>query len=220
LPTYQRVTALKFGCRKRRYCKLMFYWSFRLLFSALLNLLFKLKVEGLNNLPQKTNFIMVANHASYMDALVVMVLVPRKIHCIALRDLYQFSWLVWFLKGTEALPSGCSSEKASCLLAENKIVGLFPEGGVSHDGKLREFRRGAALLALKTGRPIVPCAIIGTFEALPRQAKFPRLFKQIKLKIGRPVYLLKEFQDLIDDIYMQEGTLKIRNSIEEMIYAG
>jgi 1-acyl-sn-glycerol-3-phosphate acyltransferase len=198
----------------------MFYWTIRLIFIILLKTLFKIKVEGLTNLPQKTNFILVGNHSSYLDALVVMVAVPKKIYCIALRELYHFSWLKWFLEKMEALPSGCSSEKAACLLTENKIVGLFPEGGVSHDGKIREFRRGAALLALKTGRPIVPCAIMGTFKALPRRAIFPRLFTPIKVKIGKPVYLLKEFDDLIDDIYMQEGILKIRKTIEEMIYAG
>jgi len=99
-------------------------------------------------------------------------------------------------------------------------VGLFPEGGCSRDGKLRKFRRGAALLAARTGRPVVPCAILGTYEALPRGAKFPQLFRSLKVKIGKPIYLLKEFEDIIDDVYLQEGTLKIRRTIAEMIDEG
>jgi len=119
----------------------------------------------------------------------------------------------------EALPTGSSSEKAIDYLMKNKIVGLFPEGGCSRDGKLREFRRGAALLGLKTGRPVVPCAVLGSYKALPAWAKFPK-FVPIKVKISKPIYLLKEFDEVIDDMYLQEGIFKIRNAIKEMIDAG
>lgn len=179
-----------------------------------------MKVEGLQNLPQKSNFIVVANHTSFLDPLVIMVAIPKKIQCIALRDLYKIVWMKWFFQITETLPSGSSSEKAVNLLLKNRNVGLFPEGGVSRDGKLQEFRRGAALLALKTGRPILPCAIFGTFEALPFKAKFPKLFTKIKVVLGKPKYFLKEFDEVIDDIYLQEGIFKIRNTIQEMRNAG
>jgi 1-acyl-sn-glycerol-3-phosphate acyltransferase len=123
------------------------------------------------------------------------------------------------LRLTETIPSGNSSEKALHLLINNKNIGLFPEGGLSQDGKLREFKRGAALLGFKTGRPIVPCAILGAYEALPRGARFPK-FAPIKVRVGRPRYLLKEFEEVIDDVYLQEGIFKIRNTIQEMIHAG
>jgi 1-acyl-sn-glycerol-3-phosphate acyltransferase len=197
----------------------MWYWIFRSLCVVILKLCFKLKVEGLENIPQKTNFIVVANHSSFLDALLVMVAIPKKIHCIALRDLYRVTWMRWVFKITETLPSGSASQEAINLLMKNKNVGLFPEGGVSRDGKLKEFRRGAALLAIKTGRPIVPCAILGTFEALPFAAKFPKLLPT-KVNIGKAKYLLREFEEVIDDVYLQEGILKIRNTIQEMIYAG
>jgi len=198
----------------------MWYWIFRIVFIVIFKLFFKLKVEGLKNLPRKTNFIVVANHSSFLDPLVIMVTIPEKIYCIASRYLYKIWWLRWFFKKTDAFPTGSSSEKAVSLLTKNKIVGLFPEGGCSRDGKLRKFRRGAALLAARTGRPVVPCAILGTYEALPRGAKFPQLFRSLKVKIGKPIYLLKEFEDIIDDVYLQEGTLKIRRTIAEMIDEG
>lgn len=198
----------------------MWYWIFRPVVVAIFKVFFKLKVEGLENLPQKTNFIAVANHTSFLDPLVVMAAVPMKIHCIALRNLYQVPAISWFLKITDTLPSGSASEKAAELLQRNENVGLFPEGGVSRDGKLKEFKRGAALLAMKTGRPIVPFAILGTYEALPRSAKFPKFFVNIKVKIGKPKILLKESDETIDDIYLQEGMFKVRKAIEEMLYAG
>lgn len=176
-------------------------------------------MEGLENLPQKTNFIVVANHSSYLDTLVVGAAIPKKTYWIAMKDLYRIFWVRWFFQLIDALPSGSASDKAISLLMHNKNVGLFPEAGLSRDGNLREFRRGAALLAIKTGRPIVPCAILGTYQVLPKGAKFPKFFTPIKVKISKPKFLLKEHQDVIDDIYLQEGIFKIKNTIQEMLYA-
>lgn len=185
----------------------------------ILKLLFGLKVEGRENIPQRSNFIIVANHTSFLDPPVLGAAIPRKIHWITLKELYAIPCLRWFFNKTECIPSGSSSGKAVTLLMQNKFVGLFLEGGISRDGELHEFRRGAALLAMKTGRPILPCAILGTYQALPFGKKFPK-FTRIKVKIGKPKFLLKEFDDFIDDVTMQEGLLKIRNTIKEMIYAG
>lgn len=181
--------------------------------------MFKLKVEGLENIPSKTNFIIVSNHNSFLDPLVIMAVIPKKIYCIALRDIYKINWMAWFLKAAETLPSGSASVKAVTLLHHNKNVGLFPEGGVSRDGKLKEFRRGAALLAYKTGRPIVPCAILGTFESLPFGSRIPKI-RGLKLKVGKPIYFTKEFDDVIDSVYLQNGMLRIRNTIKGMLDAG
>lgn len=197
----------------------MWYWVFRTTFIVILKLFFRFKLEGLENLPQKTNFIVVANHDSYLDTLAIGAAIPKKVYWIALRDLYSIPILRWFFKMIDALPSGSASDRALSLLVQNKNVGLFPEGGISRTGELREFRKGVAVLAMKTGRPIVPCAILGTFQALPFGKWFPK-FVPVKVKIGPPKYLLKEFDEIIDDIYLQEGMLKIKNTIKEMLYAG
>ncbi len=197
----------------------MWYWILRVILIFLLRPYFRLEVKGKHNIPKKTNFIIVANHASFVDPLVAIAAVPRKIYCVASRFLYKMWWISWFLILTETFPSGRSSIKALELVEKNRNVGLFPEGGCTRDGRLRKFRRGAALLALKTGRPILPCAILGTFRALPVTEYVPKPLK-IKVKIGKPIYLLKEFDETIDDIYLQEGVFAMRNSIEEMIDAG
>jgi len=197
----------------------MWYWIFRGGCILILKLFFRLRVEGLENLPQKTNFIVVSNHSSFLDPLVIAAAIPKKIHCIVSRFLFKIPLLRWSLKKLEVLPAGRSSGKAIEFLIQNKIVGLFPEGRCSRDEKLGEFKRGTALLSLRTGRPIVPCAILGTYEALPLRAKFPK-FVPIKVKIGKPIYLLKEFEDIIDDIYLQEGIFKVRSSIQKMLYDG
>jgi 1-acyl-sn-glycerol-3-phosphate acyltransferase len=198
----------------------MWYWILKGILIVLGRLFFRIKVEGLQNIPRKSNFIIVSNHVSFLDPLLIMAFVPPKIHCIALRNLYKMTRIKWFLYLVEALPSGNISRKAAHLLQRDKNVGLFPEGGVSRDGRLGEFRRGTALLALKTGRPVVPCAVFGTFETLPFGKRFPKLFRPLKLKIGRPIYILKEFDEIIDDIYLRNGVFKIRNAVKEMLDAG
>jgi 1-acyl-sn-glycerol-3-phosphate acyltransferase len=198
----------------------MWYWVFQAIVRVIAKLFFALKVEGIENVPVKTNFIVVANHTSSIDPFVIESAIPRKIHCIVLRGLYNIFGLSWFFRLKEALPSGDgSSERALKFLLRNEVVGLFPEGGRSLDGKLKEFRRGAAVLAVKTGRPILPCAIIGAYEALPRGALLPRLCR-IKVKIGKPIYLLKQFEEVVDDIDLQDGMLRVKNVIKEMLNAG
>jgi len=197
----------------------MWYWAFRSIFLVILKLFFKFKVEGLENLPQKSNFILAANHSSFMDGVVMGAAVPKMVYWITLRELYAVAALKWFFNKIGALPSGSASERAAYLLMHNKNIGIFPEGGISRKGELREFRRGMAMLAIKTGRPVVPCAIFGTFKALPFGNWIPKPVP-IKVKIGHPQYLLKDFDDVVDDIEILEGLNRIRNSIKELLNAG
>lgn len=198
----------------------MWYRIFRALTIITIGSLYRVKVEGLENLPQRINFIVASNHNSFLDPLLVGMIIPPTVHFVARRELHQVSWLSLYLKLTRTVATGRSLETLADLLEKNKCVGIFPEGGCSLDGKLRRFKSGAAYLGLKTGRPIVPCAIIGTYEAFPVTARFPRFFMPIKVKIGKPIYLLKEFEDEIDSIKKEEGTIKIRKSIKDMLASG
>ncbi|MBU0709680.1 MAG: 1-acyl-sn-glycerol-3-phosphate acyltransferase [Candidatus Omnitrophica bacterium] len=197
----------------------MFYYIARPIVIAILKLIFRFKVEGLENLPSKTNFIVVANHSSYLDPVLVGAAIPRKIYWITMRSLFSYPWLRWLMAITRTLPTGEASKRAIDLLMKDKFIGIFPEGKRSEDGKLTEFRRGAALLAIKTGRPIVPCAILGGYDVLSKRTVFSR-FARIKVKIGKPTFLSKEFTDVIDDLALQEGIFEVKNRIQEMMHAG
>jgi 1-acyl-sn-glycerol-3-phosphate acyltransferase len=72
------------------------------------------------------------------------------------------------------------------VLRAGGLVGIFPEGGITRDGAMRPFRAGAAVLALQIGVPVVPIYVAGTFEALPRDARWPR-FVPVALRIGEPI---------------------------------
>lgn len=198
----------------------MWYWLYRPFVIIIMRLCFKLKVDGAENIPEKTNFIVVANHTSFLDPFIIGAAIPQRIFWIAGQELYRPFFVRWFMRSTETLPVGRgASEKLLYLIKRNKNVGIFPEGARSRDGKLREFRKGASILALKTGRPVVPCAITGAYEAYPPKAKFPK-FLPVKIKIGKPKYFLKEFEEVIDDIFLQNGIFIMKTRIEEMLNDG
>lgn len=81
--------------------------------------------------------------------------------------------------------------KAIVLLEKGGVVGVFPEGTRSPDGKLGEGRKGVAVMALMAGVPVIPCGITGAFEAYPRDAAFPRPFP-VKVSIGKAVIAAKD----------------------------
>ena len=177
-------------------------------------------MEGLENLPSASNFIIVSNHVSWLDSLFFVAVIPGKIYGVSAWYLYRSAFLKWFLSSLDSIPTRGSARKVISLLEKNKVVGLFPEGGCSRDGRLKRFRKGAAFAALKTGRPVVPCAIFGTFESYPIGAKFPKIFRRIRIKIGKPLYFLKEFDPIVDDVLLQGSTQKIRKSIEGLLING
>ena len=195
----------------------MYYEIFKIICKFILVVFFRLKSEGKDNIPTKSNYIVIANHTSFLDPVIVSVCFSQKIYWLAARDLYKIPFLKWFFNKSGAFSVGSASKYGESFLNSGKNVGVFPEGICSRDGKLKTFRTGAVLLAYKTGRPIVPCIISGAYEALPWGNKIPK-FKKLRLKIGKPVYFLKETEEKINDIRLQKGVEALKSVMEELFY--
>ncbi len=148
--------------------------------------LFRLKTTGLRNIPKEGGAIIAANHSSYIDPVALAVAIPRRISWIVRKDVYDVWWLEGLFASTGMIREGGSVDKAIKLLEQGGLVGIFPEGTRSPDGKPRAGRKGASVMALKTGVPVIPCGITGAFEAYPRGAVFPKPFP-VKVSIGKPV---------------------------------
>ena len=121
-----RVTDFRCGCPRPRCYKFlsdMWYIFFSKLFWVLLRVFFRVKIEGLQNIPKKTNFIIVSNHFSFLDPVIVMSHVGG-VHCISMRCLYRIWWLRGFLNAIEAIPGGSASQKALDYLMHNENVGF------------------------------------------------------------------------------------------------
>ncbi len=198
----------------------------------LFKLLFRVKVEGRENIPAKGPAIFASNHTSYVDPIVIGISVKPQVTFLAKRELFSVPILGSIIKMLGALPvrSGVadreSLRKILEALQDGKFAGLFPEGTRSRDGDLLPPRMGVAMIALKTNSPIVPTAISGTYKVLPADAHFIRL-APVKIRFGPPIYP-EDFADkrdrrqLISEQIMEEirRLLEINKRSEERKQAG
>jgi 1-acyl-sn-glycerol-3-phosphate acyltransferase len=153
---------------------------------------FDFRVEGAERIPARGPALLASNHLSFMDPVVLQGALRRPIHYLMTARLYRDRRWRWFYRLFDTVPVtlGAGNFKAlaeaAARLEAGEVVGVFPEGGISRDGSLGPFRRGVALLAMRTGTPVVPVAIVGTGAALP--AGTLRLRRApIRVRVGEPV---------------------------------
>ncbi|MCI0566766.1 MAG: 1-acyl-sn-glycerol-3-phosphate acyltransferase [Acidobacteria bacterium] len=158
----------------------MFYAFVKLFFAPLVRIYLRLRVRGRERVPAQGPAIVVANHASFLDPIVLGSACPRKIHFIVLQAMYDWWRLRWFYWGMQTIPVRADEGDPRAIrlalwrLKRGHVVGLFPEGARSGDGVMREGKMGVALLAALSGAPVIPCFIQGAFESLPPGVRFPR----------------------------------------------
>ena len=141
--------------------------------------------------PKTGPVIIAANHSCFVDPWLVIMVNRRDIHWLTTRAWYDRSPLWrWFFDGHEVIPVKPDDPQGTvdlvCAnLEQGKVVGIFPEGRISYDGRVQRFRPGLSRMAARTGAPVVPVGIRGSFESLPRTRKFPRPSK-ITVHYGEP----------------------------------
>lgn len=136
----------------------------------------RLQVSGLENLSPKEAYILVSNHASILDIPAIISACPFPVRFLAKRSLIWFPIFGWFLYlaehiliDRESAQSALKSlKKAASILKKRISIIVFPEGTRTPDGKVKEFKRGAFLLAQHSKFPIIPISIGGSFQMLPR----------------------------------------------------
>jgi 1-acyl-sn-glycerol-3-phosphate acyltransferase len=140
---------------------------------ALLDGLFDFAVEGLEHLPRGGPYIVAANHHNYLDAIVLAVAVPPPISFIVMPRVWRATPLhplfhrhVRSIRINLERPDVAALRCALAALASGGVVGIFPEGPFSIRGRLERGLHGVALLALRSGVPVIPAGIRGTYEAL------------------------------------------------------
>jgi 1-acyl-sn-glycerol-3-phosphate acyltransferase len=162
----------------------------------LFNILFSRKVEGRENIPLTGPLILVANHVHLLDPFFLLFSFPRWINFMAKEELFRSPFLRPWLRLAGSLPMHRGrkvTEKQKTLnsarnaLEKGLILGMFPEGTRSHDGKLRKGKPGSAVIASKTNVPLLPVGIVGTdkINGISWLLKRPR----IVVKIGKPFKL-------------------------------
>lgn len=177
----------------------MFYWVVKALLTPLLRLAFRPWVEGLENIPEEGPAILAGNHTSFLDNLILPLVVPRRVTFLAKSDYFTGRGLkgraqAAFFKGVGQLPvdrtggsaSVAALETGKRVLAEGKLLGIYPEGTRSPDGRLYRGKTGVARMALEAGVPVIPCALIGMFDVQPAGTLVPRI-RRVGVRIGAPL---------------------------------
>ena len=174
----------------------LFYWTTALFFRLVMKIYNRVTVIGLDKaLAASPPVIIAANHCSNLDPIVIGAFFPRRLRYLAKSELFSFAPLGLAIRALGAVPAKREDLQGAAgalkflveRLQSGEDVLLFPEGQRSHDGRLKPLEEGVGLLAAKTGAPVIPAYIHGTFEAMPRGSSTYRPVKVV-LSFGRPIY--------------------------------
>ncbi|TAM72523.1 lysophospholipid acyltransferase family protein [Mycobacterium sp.] len=178
----------------------MWYWLVKyVLLGPLLSLLGRPKVEGLEHIPSSGPAILASNHLAVMDSFYLPLVVRRRITFLAKAEYFTGTgfkgWFQrWFFTAvgqvpidrTDADSARAALRTAQQVLAQGKLLGMYPEGTRSPDGRLYKGKTGLARLALETGVPVIPVAMIGTNVVNPPGTNMLR-FGRITVRFGEPM---------------------------------
>ncbi|GAB7191190.1 lysophospholipid acyltransferase family protein [Kineococcus sp. NUM-3379] len=202
----------------------MLYWLIKLLLAEpVLKTVFRPWVRGLENVPEDGPAILASNHPSYADPVFLPVVLRRRITFIAKAELFTGRGVkgrlaAGFFHGIGQLPVDRSGGRAgdralaagARLLRAGELFGIYPEGTRSPDGRLYRGRTGVARLALQSGVPVVPVAMIGTDRVLPVGRRVPGLAR-VGVVIGQPLDFSR-YEGMQDDRFI------LRSVTDEVMY--
>ncbi len=154
----------------------------------------RVRVVGLEHIHPEQAAVYAANHSSAADIPVLYAHLPVQFRIMAKKELFRYPFLGWYLKRSGQIPivygdahaSLRSLNRACDALRRGVPLMVFPEGGRSHTGELQEFMGGAFYVAIRAQMPVVPMAIVGTYELLPINS-FHVMPGEVELVIGEPI---------------------------------
>ena len=175
----------------------MAYWILKAVLTPVLRFFFRVRVQGLDQLPADGPAILASNHVSFCDSIFLPMVLRRRVTFVAKAEYFEDPKTAWFFRAVGQIPikreGGSASERALAsareVLAHGGLFGIYPEGTRSPDGRLYKGHTGVARLALRTRTPVLAVAMVGTREAQPIGQVMPRLFMPITIRIGRPMRL-------------------------------
>lgn len=202
----------------------MVYWVLkRIVLGPWLRLLFRPWVEGLENIPANGAAILASNHLSFSDSVFLPLMVPRRVTFLAKQEYFTGRGLKgWFSKlffsSIGQVPIDRSSgaaakaalETAKRILAEGKLLGIYPEGTRSPDARLYRGKTGVARMALEARVPVIPCAMIDTEKVQPIGHALPRI-RRVGVRIGKPLDFSR-YDGLAGDRFVE------RSMTDEIMY--
>jgi 1-acyl-sn-glycerol-3-phosphate acyltransferase len=201
----------------------VFYWVVKAILTPLLRVLYRPWTEGLENVPETGAVILASNHLSFLDSIFMPLMVPRRVTFLAKSDYFTERGIKGRLKrmfftGVGQVPIDRSGGRASeaalltgiSILNEGRLLGIYPEGTRSPDGRLYRGKVGVAKMALEAGVQVIPVAMIGTFEVQPQGKVLPHI-KRVGVRFGKPLDFSR-YTGLEDDRFV------LRSMTDEIMY--
>ncbi len=201
------------------------YWLLKVIFTVL-RIVFRPWSEGARNLPRRGPVILASNHLSFADHFFGPLPLRRKVIFLAKAEYVTGHGLKGmvsraFFNGVGVIPldrtGGEASERALVtglrVLAEGRVLGIYPEGTRSPDGRLYRGKTGVARLAIESGAPVVPCAMINTFEFQPSGKLLPDLRIRPGVRFGQPLDFSKHHGKEADAEVLRAVTDEIMQAI-------
>ncbi|MFI1188273.1 lysophospholipid acyltransferase family protein [Streptomyces californicus] len=203
----------------------MFYYILKyVVLGPVLRLLFRPRIEGLENIPEDGAAIVAGNHLSFSDHFLMPAILKRRITFLAKAEYFTGPGVkgrltAFFFRSAGQIPvdrSGKDAGQAAIreglgVLGRGELLGIYPEGTRSHDGRLYKGKVGVAVMAVTAGVPVIPCAMLGTFEIQPPGQKLPKI-KQVAIRFGEPL-------DFSRYAGMENQKAAIRAVTDEIMYA-
>lgn len=191
----------------------MLYRAAKVICTSILVLMRRWRVQGAHHLPPAGGVVVIANHISYWDPVVVGCALSRKVHFMARAGLFKVPVLGWIITKLGAFPvHRAASDPAAVrrsmqLLKSGHVIGIFPEGTRSHSGEMLEPHLGATMLALRVGVPVVPVGISGT----------KGIWGRVFISIGAPLEFTDLYRKKIKKDQLEQVSLKIIAEVKKMI---
>ena len=189
-------------------------------------LLWGARIEGIEHLPRSGPFVVATNHCSNLDPLMMGWAtghqIGRVVHFMAKIEMRRWPVIGWLAtqSGVYFVRRGEGDRAAQRFslerLAAGEPLAIFPEGTRSRDGRLKAGKPGTALIAMRSGAPIVPAAISGTHRIFPRGARWPRPTR-VRIRFGEPLRLDHVPTGRLDRAAMADGTERIMAAIETLL---
>ena len=175
---------------RRTHDVLRFYWWWWIN-RMYMRLWFRLSIDGEENIPASGAAILASNHLSYLDANIISAASPRKVSFMIAREWYEHWTIRWMAEFLGCIPVNRSGQDLGAIktalkhLSKGYLLGCFPEGGISQSGEMQDGKLGVALLAVKSGCPVVPVRLSGYgYQTLTGTFLKP---KRIRISVGKPL---------------------------------
>jgi 1-acyl-sn-glycerol-3-phosphate acyltransferase len=206
----------------------MFWWVVKAILSPILHVVWRPWAEGVENVPRKGAAILAGNHLSFADHFFGPLPLPRRVTFLGKAEYFTGRGIKGaltkaFFSGVGVIPLDRTGGKASeaalttglRVLREGRLLGIYPEGTRAPDNRLYRGKTGVARLALEARVPVIPMAMINTFELMP-SGRRPRLGIRPGVRFGEPLDFSRFYGKEEDRLVLREVTDEIMRALQEL----